>query len=221
MSPQLFKQKHNTLARLSLLLFVLGAAGFLGFMDILHRSPYVRYTKVRRDQPVAFSHKHHANLGVDCRYCHTSVETSGFANIPPTKTCMNCHNLMWNEAPMLEPVRESYKTGESLEWNRVHDLPDFVYFNHAIHVNKGIGCSTCHGRVDKMPLMYKEEPLFMSWCLDCHRDPVKNVRPKDKIFDMAFDPTKDLTREERETLAAEYGIDHANDRLTNCSICHR
>lgn len=221
MSAQLFQEKHNTLARVSLLVVVFGAAGFLGFMDIFHRSPYVRYTKVRQDQPVPFSHKHHANLGVDCRYCHTSVEESGFANIPPTKTCMNCHNLMWNEAPMLEPVRESYATGESLEWTRIHDLPDFAYFNHAIHVNKGIGCSTCHGRVDQMPLMWREEPLFMQWCLECHRDPVANVRPQDKIFDMEFNPQTDLTREEREELAAEYGIDHANDRLTNCSICHR
>lgn len=220
MSAQLFEPKHNTLARVTLLILVGSVAGLLGIMDILHRSPYVRYTKVRRDQPVPFSHKHHANLGVDCRYCHTSVEESGFANIPPTKTCMNCHNEMWNEAPMLEPVRESFKSGESLEWTRVHDLPDFVYFNHAIHVNKGIGCATCHGRVDTMPLMWREEPLFMAWCLECHRDPVANVRPKDKIFDMAFDPASQ-TREEREKLAADYGIDHANDRLTNCTICHR
>lgn len=220
MSSQLFTSKHNTLARLTLLIFVLGGAGFLGFLDILHRSPYVRYTKVRREQPVPFSHKHHSNLGIDCRYCHTSVEVSGFANVPPTQTCMNCHNIMWNESPMLEPVRESWASGESLEWTRVHDLPDFVYFNHSIHVNKGIGCATCHGRVDQMPLMWREKPLYMKWCLECHRDPAENVRPKDKIFDMAFDPAS-LSREEREKLVVEYGIDHANNRLTNCWICHR
>lgn len=220
MSAQLFKPSHNTLARLSLLVVVFGAAGFLGFMDILHRSPYVRYTKVRREQPVPFSHKHHANMGIDCRYCHTSVEVSGFANVPPTKTCMNCHNILFNESEMLAPVRDSFASGESLEWTRVHDLPDFVYFNHAIHVNKGIGCATCHGRVDTMPLMWREKPLFMKWCLDCHRDPAANVRPPDKIFDMAFDPAS-LSRAEREQLVADYGIDHANNRMTNCTICHR
>ncbi len=226
MSSQLFTSKDNTLARLSLLVLVLGPAVFLGLMDAIHRSPYVRYTKVRREQPVPFSHKHHSNLGIDCRYCHTSVEVSGFANIPPTQTCMNCHNVMWNEAPMLEPVRASWESrnngtdGESLEWTRVHDLPDFVYFNHSIHVNKGIGCATCHGRVDQMPLMWKEKPLYMKWCLECHRDPAANVRPQDKIFDMAFDPAS-LSREEREKLVEEYGIDHQNNRLTNCWICHR
>jgi len=223
MPAQLFEPKHNTLARLSLLLFVFGAAGFLGFMDIYHRSPYVRYTGVAREQPVPFSHKHHADLGIDCRYCHTSVEVSGFANVPPTKTCMNCHNIMWNEAPMLEPVRESYASGESLEWTRVHDLPDFVYFNHAVHVNKGIGCSTCHGEVHDMPLMKRDKPLFMQWCLECHRDPAKFIRPQDKIFDTTYDPTKDhnFTREEREALVKKYGIDHEDHRLTNCTICHR
>jgi len=220
MSSQLFTSKHNTLARLTLLLFVAGGAGFLGFMDLLHRSPYVRYTKVRREQPVPFSHKHHTNLGIDCRYCHTSVEKSSFANIPPTQTCMNCHNIMWKESDMLAPVRESWATGESLEWTRVNDLPDFVYFNHSIHVNNGIGCATCHGRVDQMPLTWREKPLFMKWCLECHRDPAQFVRPDDKIFDMAFDP-KSLPLEQREALVEEYGIDTSNHRLTNCSICHR
>jgi len=220
MPSQLFSPKHNTLARVSLLLVVLGGAGTLGLLDAIHRSPYVRYTGVRREQPVPFSHKHHSNLGIDCRYCHTSVEVSGFANVPPTQTCMNCHNIMWNEAPMLEPVRQSWATGESLEWTRVHDLPDFVYFNHAIHVNKGIGCATCHGRVDQMPLTWKEKPLYMQWCLECHRDPAANVRPPDKIFDMAYDPAS-LPRAERERLVEEYGIDHENHRLTNCWICHR
>lgn len=220
MASQLFTKKHNTLARLTLLLVVVGAAGLLGVNDLIHRSPYVRYTKVRRDQPVPFSHKHHTNMGIDCRYCHTSVEVSGFANIPPTQTCMNCHNILYSDSDMLKPVRDSWESGESLEWTRVHDLPDFVYFNHSIHVNKGIGCATCHGRVDQMPLTWKEHPLFMQWCLECHRDPAQNVRPADKIFDMAFDPAS-LSREEREQLVADYGIDHANHRLTNCAICHR
>lgn len=207
-------------AKMSLLALVGGAIGFFGVMDLIHRSPYVRYTKVPRSQPVPFSHRHHASMGIDCRYCHTTVENSSFANIPPTKTCMNCHVQIWAEAPMLEPIRESWKTKESLEWVRVHDLPDFVYFNHSIHVSKGIGCSTCHGRVDDMPLMHREHPLFMSWCLECHRDPAENIRPKDKIFDMAYE-VKSLSREEREALVEDYAIDHAHNRLTNCSICHR
>jgi len=220
MPKQLFTPTHNTLSRLSLLLFVAGAAGFLGFMDILHRSPYVRYTKIRREQPVPFSHKHHSNLGIDCRYCHTSVEKSSFANIPPTQTCMNCHNIMWKESDMLGPVRESWASGESLEWTRVHDLPDFVYFNHSAHVNNGIGCATCHGRVDQMPLTWREKPLYMKWCLECHRDPSQFVRPDDKIFDMAFDPASQ-SQDVRDELVAEYQIQTANHRLTNCAICHR
>jgi len=203
-----------------MLIVVAGAAGFLGFLDILHRSPYVRYTKIRREQPVPFSHKHHSNLGIDCRYCHTSVEKSSFANVPPTQTCMNCHNIMWKESDMLEPVRESWASGESLEWTRVHDLPDFVYFNHSAHVNNGIGCSSCHGRVDQMPLTWREKPLYMKWCLECHRNPSQFVRPDDKIYDMAFDPTSQ-PQEVRDELVAEYQIKTANHRLTNCAICHR
>lgn len=226
MSSQLFSPKHNTLARLSLILVVLGAAGFLGVMDLIHRSPYVRYTKVPREQPVPFSHKHHTNMGIDCRYCHTSVEKSSFANIPPTQTCMNCHNILYKESELLQPVRDSWDSrndedgGTSLEWTRVHDLPDFVYFNHSIHVNNGIGCASCHGRVDEMPLMWRDKPLFMKWCLDCHRDPSQFVRPDDKIYDMAFEP-KTLSQQERDELVEFYGIDQTNHRLTNCSICHR
>ena len=220
MPKQLFTPTHNTLSRLSMLIVVAGAAGFLGFLDILHRSPYVRYTKIRREQPVPFSHKHHSNLGIDCRYCHTSVEKSSFANVPPTQTCMNCHNIMWKESDMLEPVRESWASGESLEWTRVHDLPDFVYFNHSAHVNNGIGCSSCHGRVDQMPLTWREKPLYMKWCLECHRNPSQFVRPDDKIYDMAFDPTSQ-PQEVRDELVAEYQIKTANHRLTNCAICHR
>lgn len=217
---QVFTPIHNMYAKLSLIGLIVGVVGFFSVMDLIHRSSYVRYTKIPRSQPVPFSHRHHASMGIDCRYCHTTVENGSFANVPPTKTCMNCHKQIWAEAPMLEPVRESWKNKESIEWVRVHDLPDFVYFNHAIHVNKGVGCSTCHGQVDDMPLMHREHPLFMAWCLECHRDPAENVRPKDKIFDMAY-KVKSLSREEREALVEDYAIDHADNRLTNCSICHR
>jgi hypothetical protein len=141
-----------------------------------------------------------AGLGIDCRYCHTTVEVSGFAGIPPTKTCMNCHSQIWTAAAMLEPVRESYRTGQSLMWTRANDLPDFAYFDHSIHVNKGIGCNSCHGRVDKMPLMYNQASLQMEWCINCHRSPEKNLRPHyvkedagnpatlgDQIYNMAYE----------------------------------
>jgi len=165
-------------------------------------------------------HAHHAGaIGIDCRYCHTSVEKAAFAGIPPTKTCMNCHSQIWAQSPYLEPVRASFRTGESLEWNRVNDLPDFVFFNHSIHVNKGVGCETCHGRVDQMPLMWQASPLQMKWCLECHRNPEKYLRPKDKVFTMGFVPAEDqLTMGRR--LRKEYGL-RSEALLTTCSTCHR
>jgi hypothetical protein len=160
-----------------------------GVIYIVQGSPFVTYAGVRKPQPVPFSHQHHvAGLGIDCRYCHTSVETSSFAGIPPTKTCMNCHSQIWTNAELLEPVRASYRSGESLQWTRVNQLPDFVYFNHSIHVTKGVGCNTCHGPVDQMPLMYQAESLQMEWCLGCHRDPGKNLRPRDQVFNMRYQP---------------------------------
>src|SRR5690349_11227693 len=138
----------------------------------LWESPYATYQYITRSQPVPFSHQHHVGqLGIDCRYCHTSVETSSFAGIPPTKTCMNCHQEIWFGSPTLEPVRAAYKSGDPIPWRRVHNLPGFVYFNHSIHVAKGVGCETCHGRVDEMPLTMQANSLLMKWCLDCHRDP--------------------------------------------------
>jgi hypothetical protein len=142
----------------------------------------------RPDQPVPFSHKHHVQgLGLQCQYCHTTVEKSSYAGIPPTKTCMNCHAQIWTNAQLLEPVRASWATNQSLVWTKVHDLPDFVYFSHEIHVNKGLGCASCHGRVDQMPLMYEQNTLQMEWCLDCHRNPAKNIRPTGQIYNMAWE----------------------------------
>jgi hypothetical protein len=142
----------------------------------------------RADQPVPFSHKHHVQgLGLQCQYCHTTVEKSSYAGIPPTKTCMNCHAQIWTNAQLLEPVRLSWASGQSIPWTKVHDLPDYVFFNHSIHVAKGIGCATCHGRVDQMPLMYAQNSLQMEWCLDCHRNPAKNLRPTSEIYNMAWE----------------------------------
>jgi hypothetical protein len=157
-------------------------------LDQLQRSPWVTRQGQRPDQPVPFSHKHHVQgLGLQCQYCHTTVERSSYAGIPPTRTCMNCHAQIWTNAQLLEPVRTSWYTGESIPWIKVHDLPDYVYFSHEIHVNKGIGCASCHGRVDQMPLMYAQNTLQMEWCLDCHRNPSKNLRPTTEIYNMAWD----------------------------------
>ena len=184
---QVFDRSSNALARMSLVLTGLIVIALGVALDQLQRSPWVTRQGQRPDQPVPFSHKHHVEgLGLQCQYCHTSVEKSSYAGIPPTKTCMNCHSQIWTNAQLLEPVRESWRTGESIQWIRVHDLPDYVYFNHEIHVNKGIGCASCHGRVDEMPLMYEENSLQMEWCLNCHRNPAKNLRPTSEIYNMAW-----------------------------------
>lgn len=215
--PQYFSKSANTIARFSLVavITVVILVAWGGAMIV--RSPYETLQNVPREQPVPFSHEHHVGgLGIDCRYCHTTVEYSSFANIPPTKVCMNCHSQMWAVSPELEPVRESYRTGVSIAWTRVHDLPEYVYFNHSIHVNKGVGCSTCHGRVDKMPLTWQAQPLTMEWCLDCHRHPERYVRPRDKVFDMAYAAPSDQIALGRQLMQQNH-----IQSLTSCSTCHR
>ena len=190
---QIFDRSSNALARMSLVLTGLIVIALGVTLDSLQRSPWVTRQGQRPDQPVPFSHKHHVQgLGLQCQYCHTSVEKSSYAGIPPTKTCINCHAQIWTNAALLEPVRSSWATNESITWTKVHDLPDYVYFNHSIHVNKGLGCASCHGRVDLMPLMYQQNTLQMEWCLNCHRDPAKNLRPVSQIYNMAWEaPSKE------------------------------
>jgi hypothetical protein len=190
---QVFDRSSNALARASLVLTGLIVIALGVGLNELQRSPWVTRQGQRADQPVPFSHKHHVEgLGLQCQYCHTSVERSSYAGIPPTKTCINCHAQIWTNAELLKPVRQSWATGASINWIRVHDLPDYVYFNHEIHVNKGIGCASCHGRVDEMPLMYMENTLQMEWCLNCHRNPAVNLRPTSEIYNMAWaGPTSD------------------------------
>ena len=217
---QVFHRSTNYWSRAS----IVGIILFLGFLSFavvsISWSGYVTGQSVTVDQPVQFSHAHHVgSMGIDCRYCHTSVEESAFANIPPTKTCMNCHSQIWTNAPILEPVRASFRENRPLTWWRVHDLPDFVYFNHSIHVKKGVGCETCHGRVDRMPLMLQKSSLQMEWCLDCHRDPSRFVRPVDQITTMGYQPAV-AQSELGPRLVQEYkiaGIQH----MTSCSVCHR
>ncbi|MBI3968242.1 MAG: cytochrome c3 family protein [Chloroflexi bacterium] len=216
---QVFPRYANTVARAGLAGVVLGVVGIIGGMMAYVRSPYETRVGIPIQQPVHFSHKHHvADDGIDCRYCHTSVETSSFAGIPPTETCMNCHSQIWASSPALEPIRQSFQTGKPIEWERVHNLPDFVYFNHSIHVNKGIGCVECHGRVDLMETVYKQESLQMGWCLDCHRDPAPRLRPPTEITNMSWQPPAGRDRR---------GFGHEMMQQLNvqskmdCSVCHR
>jgi hypothetical protein len=216
---QIFHRSTNTLSRVSIFGAVFAIAALAYGLALANRSAWVTQARVAREQPVPFSHKHHVReLGIDCRYCHTSVENAGFAGIPATQTCMNCHKEIWAQSPMLEPVRASFRSGESIEWIRVHDLPDFVYFDHSIHVQKGIGCTSCHGRVDLMNLTWQEAPLQMEWCLSCHRQPEDQIRPRDQVFNMEWAPPANQP-ELGVQLVKEYGI--RKDQLTNCSICHR
>lgn len=215
---QLFPRYANSLARGTIagLVLATGVTGWAAYRG--YWSSYVTEVGAPRQQPVPFSHQHHVSgLGIDCRYCHTSVESSSFAGIPPTETCMTCHSQVWRDAPVLEPVRASWRTGVPLQWTRVNDLPDYVYFNHSIHVQKGVGCVSCHGRVDEMPLMAKEQSLYMRWCLDCHRQPEKQVRPAGAVFAMTRDTEAGGARGAE--LVRDYHI--KSERLSDCSICHR
>jgi hypothetical protein len=215
--PQVFHRSTNTIARVSIFgtLFVVAAAGY--GLNLLNRSSYVTGANVALEQPVPFSHRHHAGeLGIDCRYCHSSVEVSAKAGVPPTQTCMNCHKQIWLDSPTLEPVRASFRTDVSIPWIKVHDLPDFVYFNHSIHVAKGVGCETCHGRIDRMNLTWQQNSLQMEWCLDCHRHPERYVRPKSEVFTMGWQPEGDQLEIGRELVKA-----NKIAPKTDCDTCHR
>jgi hypothetical protein len=213
---QVFPRYTNTLWRVTAVLIVLSVAEGMWLCNRLEPS-FTTDVRVAKTQPVAFSHRDHVGeLGIDCRYCHTSVETSAFAGIPPTATCMNCHKQLGADSQALEPVRSSFKTGTPLQWTRVHDLPDFAYFNHAVHIKRGVGCASCHGRVDQMPLVWQHADLTMGWCLDCHRNPTAHLRPKSEVFNVAWEPPEDQ---------AEAGQRLADARhiktLESCSYCHR
>ncbi|WP_148863671.1 cytochrome c3 family protein [Marinobacter fonticola] len=214
--PQLFRRRTNGYVQLFLALVALTVL-LAGVALSLNGSPYATGQNAVPEQPVPFSHQHHVGgLGIDCQYCHTSVDRSSFAGLPDTQTCMTCHSQLWTNADMLAPVRQSLARKEPIEWVRVHDLPDHVYFNHQMHVNNGVGCESCHGRVDRMPLMRQDKPLTMKWCLECHRNPGPRLRPKDKITEMGYSP--DSGRSADDYLAL---YDIHTDRMTECSTCHR
>jgi hypothetical protein len=217
---QVFHRSANNIAKASIVAAVLlGGVAFFVVTQIA-RSSYVRGRYLEKQQPIQFSHKHHVgDDGIDCRYCHTSVETSSSAGLPPTQTCMNCHSQIWSDSPYLEPVRASFRENKPIEWERVHDLPEYVYFNHSIHVNKGVGCSTCHGKVDEMASVYMENTLQMEWCIACHKDPSQFIRPKSEVYNMGWHDD-DIGPKEREKLKDEYRI-RSRLQLTSCSTCHR
>src|SRR6266567_3918089 len=230
---QIFDRSSNALARMSLVLTGLIVIALGVTLDELQRSPWVTRQGQRPDQPVPFSHKHHVQgLGLQCQYCHVTVEKSSYAGIPPTKTCINCHSQIWTNAQLLEPVRASYKSGESLQWTRVNQLPDFVYFNHSIHINKGVGCNTCHGPVDLMPFMYQQESLQMEWCLECHRAAQNHLRPRSEVFNMRYQQpaganpvvvdgqTYTDQLDLGTALVKKYKVRGVKD-ITTCSTCHR
>jgi len=217
---QFFKRSANNIARISMIaVVVLGGLAFLSYTQIA-RSSYLTGRYLEKQQPVQFSHKHHVgDDGIDCRYCHQTVETTATAGMPATQTCMNCHSQLWADSPYLEPVRASFRENKPIQWERVHDLPEYVYFNHSIHVAKGVGCSTCHGQIDTMPAVYQENTLQMEWCIACHREPEKFIRPKKEIFNMQWSDG-DIDAGERAQLKADYHI-RSKEMMTSCSVCHR
>jgi hypothetical protein len=215
--PQLFRRGANVFAKVSILggVFILVAVVYV--FNLLYKGPYVNEENVIREQPIPFSHKHHAKeLGIDCRYCHTSAENSSFAGMPPTSTCMTCHSQIWNQSPTLEPVRDAYRNGTPIKWSRVNSLPDYVYFDHSIHVAKGIGCTTCHGPVGEMPLMWRQASLEMKWCLECHRNPERFVRSREAVFSLDWQPPAD-----QKTVGGKLLKEYHVKKLTDCTECHR
>jgi hypothetical protein len=216
---QLFRPGADTIARVVLLAIVISPFAGVALAYALRLSPYATDQNLTLDQPVPFSHKHHVgDLGIDCRYCHTSVETAPFASLPSSATCMTCHSQIWTNAALLAPVRDSYARNIPLRWNKVHRLADYVYFDHSVHVAKGVPCSACHGPVHEMALMRQAQPLTMQWCLSCHRDPGPHLAPRDKEFDPAWTPADDPLHDARAYLA-RYHVHTAH--LTDCSVCHR
>jgi hypothetical protein len=209
---QIFHPVFNTVSRVTIFGAVFFVVGALWLLMVANRSDYTTGVGVARVQPVPFSHQHHvAGVGLDCRYCHWPVEEGRFAGIPATEVCMGCHSQIWAASPALEPVRASLRTGQPLRWTRVHDLPDFVYFDHAIHVSKGVACVKCHGRIDQMPSVWKASSLQMGWCLECHRDPAQAVVDPGEVFAAIPDP---------ESPGRSDVILHTS-ALRDCSTCHQ
>lgn len=206
------------ISKVSIWSSVLAMPAIFGLGYLFNQS-YSIQLHVPLEQPVQFSHKHHVlDDGIECRYCHNTVDKAAYAGVPATEICMSCHSQIWTNSPLLEPVRESFRTGQPIKWQRVHDLPDFVYFNHSMHVKKGIGCVSCHGRIDQMPITYKENDLTMRWCLNCHRNPEQFIRPREHVYDLAWTP-RNTAEASGEALVKQYHL-LSKFQMTNCSTCH-
>lgn len=215
--PNIFPRWTNRLPLLALvgLLLVGTAATAAVWYYFTPKYTRVGYSPI---QPVPFPHSVHVDqLGMDCRYCHSAVEQSWYSNIPASSTCMNCHNQVLKDDPRLEPIRESAATGKPVEWVQIHKLPDYVYFNHSVHVNRGISCVHCHGEINKMEEVFHAKPLSMTFCLECHRDPGPNLRPADKITDLSWNPHQHLPKDWGEKAKKEWKVNASQ----NCSACHR
>lgn len=214
--PQIFHRSSNVLSRASI---VFGIVLLISIVLLANNiTPYTHTLKVAIGQPIPFSHMHHVEqLGIDCRYCHTSVEKGPFAGIPATETCYTCHNQVWTNSPLLQPVRDSIATDEPMRWNRVNVVPDFVYFDHSIHIAKGVSCYTCHGPVNEMNLLYKEHAFEMKWCLTCHRNPEEFIREQSEIYNPNYKQPRD--KDFGKALVEHYGI--KKEQITNCWVCHR
>lgn len=213
---QVFGRHMDFVARLVVLGVIVVGVGLFWIWRAASASAHPVGSAV--EQPIPFSHKHHVgDDGIDCRYCHASVETAATAGMPSVEVCMSCHSQLYTDQPALQPLIEAWQSGKPIRWQRVHDLPDFAYFDHSVHVNNGVGCVSCHGRVDEMPLTWRHASLNMQWCLDCHRDPAQALRPRDKVFDLAWQPANQ--RATGEALIAAYHV--PMERLTECSTCHR
>ena len=236
---QIFHPSFNTLSRASLVGAIIVPALLVMGGTWISRSSYNTKVNIPLEQPIPFSHEHHAvELGIDCRYCHNGVEKSASAGYPSTQTCMSCHSQIWTQSPLLEPLRESWRTKTPLKWNRVNAVPDFVYFPHNIHINRGISCNNCHGPIQKMQLVYKAQPFQMRWCLNCHRNVENYVNKKEAVWDLYRDYQTGKVTPEEETLA-EGETYHRNaeeletgrqlvkqlhvqkKQLTDCYTCHR
>jgi hypothetical protein len=214
---QLFRPSANSLAKIAIGGALILVCSTIGIAYVIDRGPWITDVGVAPVQPIYFSHKHHVkDDGIDCRYCHSSVENSSSAGIPPTETCMSCHSQIWNNATVTEPIRQSWATGKSIEWTKVHDLPDYVYFNHSIHIAKGVGCSTCHGQINEMPWVYKVNTLYMNWCINCHRNPGAYLRPKSEVFNMDYQMPANQA-----SLGAQLVKENHVQSLTDCATCHR
>jgi len=212
----LFPPWTNTAFRVALASIPAGLVAVIALLWVYVRSPLHTGQAHEEVQPVDFDHRHHVqDDGIDCRYCHTTVETSASAGLPSTTLCLNCHSQIWNASPLLDPVRRSFFEDQPIRWKRVDRLPDYVYFNHAIHVGKGIGCETCHGRVDQMAAISQAQPLTMGWCLECHRHPTEYLRPKERITAMGWRP------DDQDRLGAALQKAYHVHTRTSCTACHR